>query len=383
MPENFKHYVWRRLWWVALAVIFVIAAYVADSQTANSAVPGASPEIELKVVPLKKQDVSASTKYIGYVTPIHQVSLMPNVSGYISDVWVEGGQDVKVGDNLLMIDQREYKAAYDAAVAARNQAKAEYNNARVYFDRIKKVGPKAISKTEYDNAQARFLAAEASLAAAKADMEKAKVMLDYTLLQASINGTVGNVALTPGNYVAPGSGALLSIVQYDPIRVVFSISDKEYLDLLNASGSLLGGQKIKIRLADGKLYKEDGIFQFTDNQINNSTNSIAVYADFKNPGKELVANAYVDVLLQKDYKDAFLIPQNFASLTPDGTYAYIIRNNQLVKTKLDILATADNNYIVGNQFRDNEYLVVDKVPSITPQTKVKVKVVNQPRQERK
>lgn len=381
MSENFKHYFLRRLWWVVLAIIMVLAAWFAESENANSAVPGAASELELNVIPLKKQDVSASTEYIGYITPIHQVSLVPNVSGYISEIWVRGGQDVKIGDKLLMIDQREYKAAYEAAVAARNQAKADYNNARVYFDRIKKVGPKAISKTEYDNAQARFLAAEASLAAAGADMEKAKVMLDYTLLQASINGTVGNVALTPGNYVAPGSDALLSIVQYDPIRVVFSISDKEYLGLLNAGGDLLKNQKIRIRLADGKIYAENGEFKFTDNRIDNSTNSIAVYADFKNPSKELVANAYVDVLLEKEYKDAFVIAQNRATLTPDGIFAYIVRNKQLVKTKLNVLASVDNNYIVGNQFGGDDYLVIDKVPTITPQTKVKIKV--QPQQERK
>ncbi len=381
MSESFKHYFLRRLWWVVLAVILVLAAYFAEPRDAGSAALGTTPEIELNVVPLQKKDVSASTAYIGYITPIHQVSLVPNVSGYISEIWVEGGQDVKTGDNLLMIDRREYKAAYEAAVAARNQAKAEFNNAKVYFDRIKKAGSKAVSKTEYDSAQAQFLAAEASLAAAEADMEKAKVMLDYTLLQASIDGTVGNVALTPGNYVAPGSGALLSIVQYDPIRVVFSISDKEYLDLLNSGTPLLENQKIRLRLADGKLYKEDGIFQFADNKINNSTNSIAVYADFKNPGKELVANAYVDVLLEKEYKDAFLIEQNHATLTPEGIFAYIIRDKRLVKTKLDVLASVGNSYVVGNKFGDGEYLVIDKVPSITSQTKVKIRI--QPQQEHK
>ncbi len=383
MPENFKRYFLRRLWWVLLTIIFILAAYFADMQTADSAIPALSSEIELRVIPLKKRDVSASTEYIGYVTPIHQVSLVSNVSGYISDVWVEGGQDVKIGDNLLMIDQREYKADYDAAIASRNQSRAEFNNAKIYFDRVKKVGSKAISQTEYDNAQAKFLAAQASLAAADADVQKAKVMLDYTLLQASIDGTVGNVALTPGNYVAPNSGALLSIVQYNPIRVVFSVSDKEYLNLQNSSSTLFDGQKIKIKLANGQIYKEDGVFKFTDNQINNSTNSIAVYADFKNPDKELVANAYVDVLLQKQFKDVFLIAQNHARLTPEGIFAHIIRNNKLIKTKLNVLATVDNNYVVGNRFQNNEYLVIDNVPSISEQTKVKIKVDDQPRQEQK
>ena len=377
MSENFKHYLTRRLWWIVLAIIFIFAVYCAESQNANSAVPEKSSEIELTVIPLKKEDISSQTEYIGYITPIHQVSLTSNVSGYISDIWVKGGQDVKTGDNLLQIDPREYKASYNAAIASRNQAKAQFNNAKIYFERIKKAGSKAVSKTEYDNAQAQFLAAKASLEAAKANEQKAKVMLDYTLLQASINGTVGNVSLTPGNYVSSGAGELLSIVQYNPIRVVFSISDKEYLNLLNSGTDLLKDQIIRIRLANGKVYQENGIFQFTDNQINNSTNSIAVYADFENPNKELVANAYVDVLLEKQYKDAFVIEQKYTTLLPEGVFAYIIRNKQLVKTKLNILASENNNYIVGNKFGKDEYLVVDKVPVITPQTKVKIKVQSQ------
>ncbi len=381
MAEKFKAK--KRGLWAGLSVAAILAFYGAKMEPASSAVPPAGAALELKAVRLSKKNITSSTGYIGYVVPIHQVSLEPNVSGYISKIWVEGGQDVKIGDNLLMIDQREYKAAYDAAVAAQNQAQADYANASVYFERIKKAGPKAVSKTEFDNAKAQYLNAEAAYAAAKADTAKAKVMLDYTLLQASIDGTIGNVALTPGNYVAPGAGALLSIVQYDPIRVVFSISDKEYLQLLSSAEPLLSGQKIRVRLASGELYPETGIFRFTDNRLDNATNAIAVYADFKNPDKKLVANAYVDVLLEKEYKDAFVIAQNYVSLTPEGVFAHIVKDNKLVKIKLDILTMVGNDYVVGNQFGQNEYLVVDKVPAISPQTKVRIRLVNSAPQEQK
>lgn len=335
-------------------------------------------ELTLNVIPIEPQDITITSTYVGYVTPIKSVDLVPNVSGYIEDVFVQGGQDVKVGDNLVLIDQREYKADLNAAIAATTQAQANFNNAKVYYERIKKAGKKAISQTEFDNAKAEYLSALGNLEEAKANQAKAQVMYDYTVLQSSIDGVVGNVDLTKGNYVAPGSGALLSIIQYDPIRVVFSISDKEYLnEIAKQNGApLFAGEKIMLKLSNGNLYKPLGEFKFTDNSIDKATGSVAVYADFANPNHELMANAYVDVLLEKNVKDAVLVRQNYVVLSPDGNYVYTIKNNQLLKTPVTILDEQNGNYVLANRFAKGEYLVTDKVGNVGKDTKVKIKIAS-------
>lgn len=335
-------------------------------------------ELTLNVIPIEPQDITITSTYVGYVTPIKSVDLVPNVSGYIEDVFVQGGQDVKVGDNLVLIDQREYKAALNAAIAATTQAQANFNNAKVYYERIKKAGKKAISQTEFDNAKAEYLSALGNLEEAKANQAKAQVMYDYTVLQSSIDGVVGNVDLTKGNYVAPGSGALLSIIQYDPIRVVFSISDKEYLnEIAKQNGApLFAGEKIMLKLSNGNLYKPLGEFKFTDNSIDKTTGSVAVYADFANHNHELMANAYVDVLLEKNVKDAVLVRQNYVVLSPDGNYVYTIKNNQLLKTPVTILDEQNGNYVLANRFAKGEYLVTDKVGNVGKDTKVKIKIAS-------
>lgn len=335
-------------------------------------------ELTLNVIPIEPQDITITSTYVGYVTPIKSVDLVPNVSGYIEDVFVQGGQDVKVGDNLVLIDQREYKAALNAAIAATTQAQANFNNAKVYYERIKKAGKKAISQTEFDNAKAEYLSALGNLEEAKANQAKAQVMYDYTVLQSSIDGVVGNVDLTKGNYVAPGSGTLLSIIQYDPIRVVFSISDKEYLnEIAKQNGApLFAGEKIMLKLSNGNLYKPLGEFKFTDNSIDKTTGSVAVYADFANPNHELMANAYVDVLLEKNVKDAVLVRQNYVVLSPDGNYVYTIKNNQLLKTPVTILDEQNGNYVLANRFAKEEYLVTDKVGNVGKDTKVKIKIAS-------
>ena len=160
-----------------IGLIFAIfisgLSYIFFVPQAHSDISSASKELVLNVVPLKPYDTTISTTHVGYVTPIKSVNLVSNVSGYIQDVWIEGGQKVKYGDNLLLIDQREYKAALDSAKANLEKARATLANAKVYYQRISKAGNKAISKTEIDNAKAKYLSAKAEESAAKADLEKA------------------------------------------------------------------------------------------------------------------------------------------------------------------------------------------------------------------
>lgn len=333
-------------------------------------------ELALNVMPLAPRDVSLTQSYIGYVTPIHSVDIVPYINGFLEDIMVDGGQRVERGDNLILIRQNEYKASLEAAEASVLQADATLNNAAVYYRRVKQAGTKVISKTELDNAKASYLSAKAALAQAKANRDLAKVNFDYTIIQAPIGGIVGNVDLTRGDYVSPSSGTLLKIIQFDPIRVVFSITDKDYLnEIAKQSGGLFNGEAIKIRLSNGQIYNKTGKFRFLDNEINRSTNSIAVYADFENENHTLVANAYVDVLLEKNIKNGVPVRQNLVTMEDSGNYVYVVKDDRLERRKVDILGISGNDYILKNTFAAGEYLVLDKVGRIIPGQKLKLNVV--------
>ena len=208
---------------VLLVVALLIGYFYLKPGPSDKASPENGGELVLHTAPLQPQDVTVEKTYIGYVTPISDVDVIPYISGFLEDIYVEGGQEVAAGDTLIVIRQNEYKARMDAAAAQVLEAQANFNNAQVYYRRIRNVGARAVSKTEVDNAKASYLSAEAQLAAAKADYELAKVNYDYTVIQAPISGIVGNVSLTKGDYVSPSGQPLLSIIQYNPIRVVFSI----------------------------------------------------------------------------------------------------------------------------------------------------------------
>lgn len=381
MLQNSEKRIYGRLLIGLLALAALLLAYftfpeVPDSQAAASA-EASTKEMTFNVIPLRRQNVDVTSQYIGYITPIKSVDIVPNISGYLQDIWVDGGQEVKQGDNLILIQQNEYKAQLDAAAAAVAQAQANYNNASVYYQRVKKASSKAVSKTEFDNVKAQFLSAQAALAQAKANRELAKVNYDYTILQAPIDGIVGNVDLTRGNHVSPASAPLLKIIQYNPIRVVFSITDKEYLrEIKNNSSQLFAGENIKLRLANDSLYPQNGEFKFTANEIDKTTNSIAVYADFANPEKVLVANAYVDVLLERNLKDVYLIRQNHVDMAADGNFVYTVRGGKLYKNTVDIAAIKGNDFVIAADFAPDEYLITDKVGRIPQGTQVKVKLTS-------
>lgn len=326
-------------------------------------------EPEVHVLPIAEQKVTLEKKYIGYVMPINDVDVRPYISGFIDKVYVNGGQTVSKGEKLLTIEASEYEAALKAAKALELKATADWNYAETYYRRVQKAGTKAVAPNEIDNAKARFLAAKASLENAKAAVAGAEVNLKYTVISATISGIVGNVALTSGDYVSPQS-RLLSIIQTTPIRVVFSISDKDYLEEVQKE-SMFSDEKIRLKLADGSIYPFLGAFRYTDNKIDRSTNAVAVYADFENPQNLLIDNAYVTVLIEKQY-DGVLVEKDRVYLQPDGSFIYVEEDGFIKKHQIKILAEYGDNYVLKNDFSSQMRLVKEKVNFRNDNQKVKI-----------
>lgn len=367
---------YKYIWWIA-AIVLTWAFFF--SPKAISGNDNKSNELVVNVVPLKKQSVEITNQYVGYVTPIKSVNVVPNVSGYVDEVWAEGGINVKAGDNLVLIDQREYKADMDLAIAQQEQAKADFNNARSYYERVRKAGTKAIAPSVIDEAKAKFLAAEAALKQAKAQSEKAKVMLDYTVLQAPIDGVIGEISLTKGDYVAPNGNALFSIVQFDPIRVKFAISDKEYLTQVekHKGKNLFEDESIRLKLANGQMYPLKGTFKYMDNQLNKTTNSVTLFVDFENKDKILAANSYVDVLVGQKLDDVYLIRQNYVNISDSQALVNIVKKGKISQVPLQIVGYYGDYYAVSNKFLPDEFLVIDKLSEIDNNTKITMKIAKQ------
>ena len=132
---------------VLLVVALLIGYFYLKPGPSDKASPENGGELVLHTAPLQPQDVTVEKTYIGYVTPISDVDVIPYISGFLEDIYVEGGQEVAAGDTLIVIRQNEYKARMDAAAAQVLEAQANFNNAQVYYRRIRSAGARAVSTT--------------------------------------------------------------------------------------------------------------------------------------------------------------------------------------------------------------------------------------------
>ncbi len=330
----------------------------------------------LDAKPIVSQDITVQNKYVGFVESIHQVQIVPYISGYLQDIYIKPGQFVKKDTPLLMINPDEYQAQLKAAQASvlREQASVDYNLA--YYKRVQDSGAKAFSDMERDNAKNNYKQAVASLKNAEANLAAAQVNLGYTFIRAPISGLVGNFSLSAGDYVSPSSGVLLDIVQTNPIRVVFSLTDTEYFDLLQKDEALFKNCVIQIRTADGKLFEHNGTFKYTDNKINKSTNSLAVYAYFQNDKNELLPNSFVTVEVTRVFKNTVSVDKSFIKMKPSGNYLNILRHNMPLTIKAEIIADNGNQYILKNTFLAGDLLLLSPAPNTTGQPDFKINIIN-------
>lgn len=333
-----------------------------------------SDTITLNAMPIKTEDVLVKKSYVGHVEAINQIQVIPYINGYLNKIIVTPGQTVHKDDLLITIDDGEYKAKLDAANAAVLQANAAFDYNKDYYDRVQKAGKRAFSEIDIDNAKNNFLQAQANLKNAQANRDLAKVNFQYTQIKAPINGLVGNFTLSTGDYVTPAGNSLFSIVQTDPIRVVFSLTDAEYLNL-REDDSLFKDSVIKLILANGKTFANEGKFKYTDNHLNKATSSLAVYAYFENKDNELLPNSYVTVNVYKTFKNAVILDKNFVKMKENGYFLTIGRNEQIKDIRVQILSEKNNQYVLKNVFNKGDVLVLDETDNLKPNAKISFNII--------
>jgi RND family efflux transporter MFP subunit len=284
---------------------------------------------------VRKADLAIGKEYIGRVDPIQTVSLMPQVSGQIEKVHFKEGSMVKAGELLFSIDDSQYRATVALRKAELSKAKANYDRAVKYDKRLKAADKRSVSASEIEMSESNVLQGKAAVDQAEASLRLAEIDLAHTQITAPISGQIGEALLTKGNYVTPASGSLASIVQIDPIRVMFSLPDKDYLEQLavfrvpdvpvyNAS----------VRLANGALYPLKGTRDFENNVMDPKTATMTVSLRFDNPEGFLVPGSMVRVNV-KPVKShiAAVIPQEAVMADTNGNYVYTVDDKNVASQR--------------------------------------------------
>jgi membrane fusion protein (multidrug efflux system) len=273
------------------------ALVVVSFAAAAAAAPATAPPPAVTVATVQVKDVSPVNSFIGRVTAIQSVAIVPRVTAFIDDVPVKQGSDVTAGQVIYQLQKSQYQAALTGAQAQLDSARAAVENDQLAYGRALRLNKQGFeAQSDLDQATATLDQGKAAVLSAQANLEQAALNLSYCVIKSPIDGRIGAVTLTKGNLVTPSTPALATVNQLDPIRVVFSVSDNLVISAEQRTKAtqdqIAAGLVIDLRLPDGTKYDQTGKISFLSNQVDVQTGTVSIYADFANPQRLLLLGAF-------------------------------------------------------------------------------------------
>lgn len=287
--------------------------------------------------------------YPGRVVAMQRVDLAPEVSGEILEVCCADGALVKAGEVLFRLNPIKYKSALKNAQSKVAECKSRKLYADSNFARHEKT--KGVSQDAVDKARSDRDVAASALEAAEAELAVAEYNLAHCEVKTPISGKVGTVRFTKGNYASPEKGALVAITQITPIRVRFSISSADFLGMFQGrSGTLKEKAVVEVVLADGSTFGEKGEIDYTENIVNESTDTLPVYARFANAERVLRAGGTVGVKVSnRDGVKKPAVPPSAVMQDVQGPYVWV----------LDASGKAEKRHIVRGRMTGDRLFVAE------------------------
>ena len=346
--------------------------------------PGGGPPPLVTVAKVTEQDVNPPAEYVGHVEAVQTVDLRARIEGFLEQVKFKEGSDVRAGELLYVIEKAPYQAKVDADTATVTQATATFTKARQYLERVRTVRSGGVSQSDIDDAVAEELRARGELEQAKANLKRSQLDLGYTMVKAPITGRIGQTAFTRGNLVNPASGPLARIVQTDPIRVVYSISENDLdavkMALKDAAGSKKHSMLTpRIKLPEGQIFNTAGQIDFVDNTVDPGTGTIAVWALFDNPDGILLPGQYVTVLVARSQPELItVVPQSAVLEDHDGRYVLVVTDqNQVAMRRVETGPVIGPNWSITSGLAVNENVIIEGVQKVRPGQLVKTALADE------
>ena len=366
---------------VVIVVIALIVGAVHPYKHAMGA-PPSTPDVEVAIV--QKEDVPIYREWIGTLDGLVNADVRAQVTGYLLKQGYQEGAFVKQGQLLFQIDPRPFQAALDQAQGQLAQAQAALANAQAVQRRteldVQRYTPlaeqQAASQQDLDNSVQNNLAAIATVETAKAQIktyeaavETAKINLDFTRLVAPIDGIAGQALLQVGALVSPASGIVTSVSTVNPIKVYFTVGEPQYLAFRKRfpteSSRAEADKLLRLRLilADGSTYPEEGKFYFADRQVDLSTGAIRIAGLFPNPNNVLRPGGYgkVRAVIQTQ-PGALLVPQRAVSELQGGFQVAVVdADNKVDVRTVSVGDRVDNRWIIASGLHAGDRVVAEGV----------------------
>jgi len=370
---------WPQLVLIVILILIAIGSiyakkYYDERKEANMAATAVRPLPTVTVVPAVETDLFAQKEYIGKVDAIQSVEVRAQVVGEIMKVNFKEGSIVKVGQPLYTLDARKYEATVTLRKGQLAQAKADLDRAEKFFARLKNADERSVSKADFDSAESAVMQALAAVEQANANLRLAMIDLGNTVIRSPISGRIGATNFTKGNYISATSGALATIVQMDPIRVKFSMPDKDYLNQLaifKENGSVYN---TTLKLSNGDVITASGERDFEDNQMDQKTGSMSMRIRFNNPEGLLIPGSMVRIATKQVKSQlVIVVPQTALLADSASDYVYVVDSDNVIK-KVEITLGTEVGSMreVTSGIKAGDRVVTTGIQNIRPGIKVNI-----------
>ena len=329
-----------------------------------------APQVSVHIV--KSAPLAVTTELPGRTDAYRVAEVRPQVSGIILHRNFTEGSDVKAGESLYQIDPATYQAAYDNAKGELVKAQAAANIAHLTVKRyVPLVGTQYVSKQEYDQAVATAQQADASVVAAKAGVESARINLAYTKVTSPINGRIGKSSVTEGALVTNGQAtALATVQQLDPIYVDVTQSSSDFMRLKQQTSLQKGDtSSVELLMENGQPYPLKGTLQFSDVTVDESTGSITLRALFPNPQHMLLPGMFVRARIDEGTQpDAILVPQQGVTRTPRGDATVLVVNekNQVESRTVVAPQAIGDRWLSTEGLKNGDRVIISGLQKVRP-----------------
>jgi membrane fusion protein, multidrug efflux system len=330
--------------------------------------------------PVQRRDVPIYLDGLGNVTAFKTVTVRSQVDGRLDQMTFREGQAVKSGELLAQIDARPFRNQLAQAQGALSRDRAQLDAAKVNLNRYRQLAEKKLIPVQQADDQAALVGQlEGSVQVDRATIDVAKLNLDYASIRSPIDGVTGVRIVDPGNLVhASDANGLVVITQLDPIAVLFSLPQDELPQVMQELQR--GAIAVEAWSRDGSQKLSTGQLALVDNQINAATSTLRLKAVFPNPQRLLWPNQFVKArLLLTTRKDALVVPATVPQRGPDGTFAYVIQQDQTVQPRnIEVEHMEGDIAIVGKGLTEGEQVVVDGQNQLRAGSKVAPRQAGQP-----
>lgn len=347
---------------ILLFLVILLFVLVSDKNP-SAALDYEPPAVLIRVYKTVTGPVSSTQEYIGLVEAMQTVDVRPEVNARITKVHFKEGSFVKAGETLFTLNSAQFSANVALRKAEVSRAEANLDKAKKYLSRLRAADRRSVPESDMDTANSEVRQAQAAVAEAKASLQISQIDLNNTRIKSPISGIIGKTEFTAGNYVAAGTD-LARIVQVDPVRISFSMPDRDYVRNRNSDF------RYSLRLSDGSVFDHEGSKDFVNNTMNSDTGTIKIWLRFDNTEGILVPGALVKVLLTTPEQYLVLVPQSAVLAGRDGEFVYVIKDGRAHVRKVTTGPEKDNLCSVISGLQPGELIASEGIQSLIDGVKV-------------